>query len=209
MDICFFVRNRPHRDEVDVCIEKLLRAAKAKRRRQMVVVSPPPERQKLQQTLMVVSSLFATMAFQVGVNPPGGVWQEDTKEHQAGKAILAYNFRKSYSCFIYFNTVGFLLSLFIILMLLVIGLSTPKSRLGWILPVTSLLTIMTTAFAYTYSIIVVSPKHMIAVTIIILVSVILWAFVMLFLAVAFVWLHEQARPKKARKRFPDFQISER
>ncbi|KAA8535185.1 hypothetical protein F0562_030188 [Nyssa sinensis] len=33
--------------------------------------------EKTRNTLMVVASLIATMAFQVGVNPPGGVWQDD------------------------------------------------------------------------------------------------------------------------------------
>lgn len=28
-------------------------------------------------TLMIVASLIATMAFQAGLNPPSGVWQED------------------------------------------------------------------------------------------------------------------------------------
>ena len=32
---------------------------------------------KNRKTIMVVASLIATMAFQVVVNPPGGVWQDD------------------------------------------------------------------------------------------------------------------------------------
>ncbi|KAI8570217.1 hypothetical protein RHMOL_Rhmol01G0016800 [Rhododendron molle] len=186
MDIYFFVQNRQHSEELDARIEKLLRAAGARRQRQMLEFTRSPKQKKLMQTLMLAASLFATMAFQVGVNPPGGVWQEDTKEHQAGKAILAYKYPISYSCFMYFNTVGFLLCLALFLWLLMATGQRPRRALGWILPVMSLLAIMTTAFAYTYSIIVVSPKQTMAVTKTILVSMIAWAFVMLPFAIAIV-----------------------
>ncbi|KAG5563867.1 hypothetical protein RHGRI_000160 [Rhododendron griersonianum] len=155
MDINFFVQSR-HEEEVDPCIQNLLGAAGAKRRTHMLVLTPSPRAKKLMPTLMVVSSLLATMAFQVGVNPPGGVWQEgcfwqdDSKEHIAGKAILAYKYPKSYSCFIYFNTVGFLLSLTLILSLHVLSAPNRKRPGGWVLLVMSLLTIMTTAFAYIF-----------------------------------------------------------
>ncbi|XP_058213672.1 ankyrin repeat-containing protein BDA1-like [Rhododendron vialii] len=199
MDLYFFVQNRSDLEEVDVHIKKVLRATGAKRRGQMAVITPSPRGKEVMQTLMVVSSLFATMAFQVGVNPPAGVWQDDSEEHLAGKAILAYKYPKSYSCFLYFNTVGFLLSSCLILFLLMVSVQLPKRRGGWVMLVMSLLTIMTTAFAYTYSIIVVSPKHMIAVTNTILVSVILWALMMILLAVLYVANHERARPKKNRE----------
>ncbi|KAG5563879.1 hypothetical protein RHGRI_000160 [Rhododendron griersonianum] len=196
MDINFFVQSR-HEEEVDPCIQNLLGAAGAKRRTHMLVLTPSPRAKKLMPTLMVVSSLLATMAFQVGVNPPGGVWQEDSEEHLAGKAILAYKYRKSYSCFMCFNTVGFLLSLFLISLLIVSAVPAPRSRWGWILPITSVMTIMTTAFAYTYSVIVVSPKHMAAEIMIILVSVIVWAYLMLSFAGEAAIVHA---PKKAKER---------
>ncbi|TXG61820.1 hypothetical protein EZV62_013183 [Acer yangbiense] len=50
--------------------------------------------EKMSSTLMIVASLIATMAFQVAVNPPGGVWQEDKSQsgerqgHKAGKSIF-------------------------------------------------------------------------------------------------------------------------
>ncbi|KAG5563875.1 hypothetical protein RHGRI_000160 [Rhododendron griersonianum] len=182
MDIYFFVRNRSYRHEVDVRIEKFLRTAGARRRREMLVFTSQSQ-EKLMQTVMVVSSLFATMAFHVGVNPPGGVWQDNFKGHIAGKAMLAYEYPNSYACFMFFNTVGFLLSLFLILSILATAVPVTRNPRGLLLPVISWLTIMTTAFTYTYSIVVVSPKHMMAVTNTILVSVIVWAFVMILLAV--------------------------
>ncbi|KAG5563876.1 hypothetical protein RHGRI_000160 [Rhododendron griersonianum] len=63
MDIYFFVGNRPNKDEVDVSIGKFLGDAGAKRRTQLMMLPPTPSGEKLMQTTMVVSSLFATMAF--------------------------------------------------------------------------------------------------------------------------------------------------
>ena len=40
--------------------------------------------EKQRSALMVVSSLIATMAFEAGINPPGGVWQDDGKGYKAG-----------------------------------------------------------------------------------------------------------------------------
>ncbi|XP_058202961.1 ankyrin repeat-containing protein BDA1-like [Rhododendron vialii] len=201
LDIYFFVLNHLHMemDQVNVRIGKSLYGAGAKFRLEMPVSNPSPSERKLMQTLMVVASLFATMAFQVGVNPPGGVWQDNSEAHLAGKAILAYEYPKSYSCFIYFNTVGFLLSSYLIISHLLSALPLRKDFLWWVEPVISFLTIMTTVFAYTYSITVVSPKHMMAVTKTILVSVIVWAFFMFVFVVCILTAQERARPKKAKK----------
>ncbi|KAF3659558.1 putative 17.3 kDa class II heat shock protein-like [Capsicum annuum] len=54
---------------------------------------------KKRETIMVVASLTATMAFQAGVNPPGGVWQENGTSHKAGEAVMAYNHARSYRYF--------------------------------------------------------------------------------------------------------------
>ncbi|KAI8570219.1 hypothetical protein RHMOL_Rhmol01G0017000 [Rhododendron molle] len=211
MNIYFFVQNRQHSEELDVPIKNLLCEFGAKRKRQILLeFTRSPRQKKLMQTLMVVASLFAAIAFQVGVNPPSSVWQEDIEKHQAGIAILAYKYSISYSCFMYFNTVGFLLCLALILWLLMATGQRPRRALGWILPVMSLWAIMTTAFTYTYFITVVSPKQTMAVrpvTKTILVSVIVWAFLMLTFAVAIVSAYERARPKKAMGSTLNYSIS--
>ncbi|GMP50354.1 hypothetical protein CsSME_00017005 [Camellia sinensis var. sinensis] len=46
--------------------------------------------------LMAVATFVATLGIQSGVNPPGGVWQDNSSEHRAGQSILAYNHPSSY-----------------------------------------------------------------------------------------------------------------
>ncbi|GMP94890.1 hypothetical protein CsSME_00044160 [Camellia sinensis var. sinensis] len=54
---------------------------------------------KKKETLILVATLIATIAFQAGVNPPSGVWQDTSNGHRAGEAIMAYNYPNSYPYF--------------------------------------------------------------------------------------------------------------
>ncbi|XP_028064500.1 ankyrin repeat-containing protein ITN1-like isoform X3 [Camellia sinensis] len=112
---------------------------------------------KKRDILMVVASLIATMAFQAGINPPGGFWPDNAALHRAGEAIMAYNYPNTYPYFIRANTTGFVASVSTIL-LLVTGWPFKKKFFMWLLVVIMWVTITSIAFTYAFSIVVVSPK---------------------------------------------------
>ncbi|PIN20953.1 26S proteasome regulatory complex, subunit PSMD10 [Handroanthus impetiginosus] len=147
------------RDSRDSAIEESLKRAGALRR---LFQNQADWLKKKKSALMVVAILIATMAFQVGVNPPGGVWQEDkvdgpqgnqirsdlaNRTHLAGFSILARNDHSQYIGFYIFNTISFIASLSIIL-LLMSGLPLRRRFFMWILMVVTWISITTTALSY-------------------------------------------------------------
>ncbi|KAL1532600.1 ankyrin repeat-containing protein BDA1-like [Salvia divinorum] len=110
--------------------------------------------EKEKHILMVVASLIATMAFQVGTNPPDGLWKKhDIPNKAAGdidQNVLApsTHITVEYSTTFYlWNTVAFISSLSIIL-LLTSGLPIRRRFFMWILLVITWIAISAVAGSY-------------------------------------------------------------
>ncbi|XP_022132046.1 uncharacterized protein LOC111005012 [Momordica charantia] len=71
------------------------------------------------ESLMVVATFVAAAAFQAGINPPGGVWQDDgDPRYEAGKSIMAAKNESLYVTFIVGATLCLAAALTQLLMLL-------------------------------------------------------------------------------------------
>lgn len=155
---------------------------------------------KKRDTIMIVATLIATFAFQAGLNPPGGVFQEDSnpsqgntnnnnstnnfeKLHKAGEAIMAYNHPKYYKNFVRVNTVAFVSSLSTILFL-ISGLPFKHRFFMWSLLVIMWLTVTSVALTYGISILSITPEdYQNTLSQVIAIAVVVWCGVMSLLLI--------------------------
>uniref|UniRef100_A0ACD5XE48 Uncharacterized protein n=1 Tax=Avena sativa TaxID=4498 RepID=A0ACD5XE48_AVESA len=68
---------------------------------------------------LLLAILVASITYQAGLTPPGGfLLQDDTQSgHHAGEPVLLYNYPNRYNAFFYCNSVSFMLSVVLILLL--------------------------------------------------------------------------------------------
>lgn len=166
---------------------------------------------KKRDALMIAATVIATMAYQAGVNPPSGVWQEDNSNSEgeiiyyAGTSIMAFNYPDGYPKFMTYNTISFVASLSMIF-LLISGLPMKRRIFMWLLMVTMWITITFMALTYLISMQAVSPDHELgAITRVVLTSVLVWlgliGIVMLVHTIRFlIWCVRKVR--KLRKKKP-------
>ncbi|XP_071723236.1 uncharacterized protein [Rutidosis leptorrhynchoides] len=124
---------------------------------------------KKRDSLMIIVTTIAAMAYQAGLSPPCGLWDNDQKDdkgtilYYAGTSILAANDPEGYPLFWLCNTVSFLASLSTIF-LLMSGLPLGKKVLMRVLTGTMWVIITFMAMTYLESMMAISfvhrePKH--------------------------------------------------
>ncbi|VAI85283.1 unnamed protein product [Triticum turgidum subsp. durum] len=73
--------------------------------------------EKRRKRLLLFAVLGATITYQDGLTPPSGFRLQDDSGHHAGDPVLLYNFPRRYTAFFYCNTVSFMLSIALIILL--------------------------------------------------------------------------------------------
>ncbi|KAM0858976.1 hypothetical protein ACQ4PT_047503 [Festuca glaucescens] len=66
---------------------------------------------KARSLVLLLATLAATITYEAGLNPPGGLWQDNGDEHMAGDPILLTTNSRRYKTFFYCNSIAFATSL--------------------------------------------------------------------------------------------------
>ncbi|KAF8779129.1 hypothetical protein HU200_002802 [Digitaria exilis] len=77
-------------------------------------------RYKMRKYLMLLGILAASVTYQAGLDPPGGVWPADGEGHAAGDPTLRDSDGRRYHAFFYSNTASFVASVVVIVLLLML-----------------------------------------------------------------------------------------
>ncbi|MED6132984.1 hypothetical protein PIB30_024061 [Stylosanthes scabra] len=119
-------------------------------------------------TLMVVATVIATMTFQSTLSPPGGVWQENTRNGgnscksygvcEAGTTVLGYAWSEDYLTFMFFNTISFFASLCVVL-ILISGFPLKNKVVVWVLTIDMTIAVTFMLLTYMWALGLVAPNH--------------------------------------------------
>ncbi|TKW21030.1 hypothetical protein SEVIR_4G188700v4 [Setaria viridis] len=80
---------------------------------------PKKEGRKRHKYLILLAILAASITYQAGLNPPGGIWPDDDDEgHVAGNPVLLDIHPRRYKIFFWFNSISLMTSIVVIMFLL-------------------------------------------------------------------------------------------
>ncbi|XVF25186.1 hypothetical protein REPUB_Repub13aG0191600 [Reevesia pubescens] len=133
--------------------------------------------EEMQGTLMLVATLTATISFQVAINPPGGVWQQDYTNSTAGNficnvhydkcvagtAVSAYVYPINYLILTTFAIISFIASLGVVL-LAVSGLPLKNKLCTWLMTIDMIIAITFVLLTFIEAMVIVTPDHMFSTT---------------------------------------------
>uniref|UniRef100_A0A0A9C8D9 PGG domain-containing protein n=1 Tax=Arundo donax TaxID=35708 RepID=A0A0A9C8D9_ARUDO len=74
--------------------------------------------EKNREVLLLLAILAATLTYQAGLTPPGGLWESDKFGHHAGFPVLQDKYPRRYKTFFYCNAASFMASVALIILLM-------------------------------------------------------------------------------------------
>ncbi|XP_006656889.1 uncharacterized protein LOC102710884 [Oryza brachyantha] len=74
--------------------------------------------ERMHKCLLLLAILAATVTYNAGLSPPGGVWADDADGHVAGDPVLQAHYPVRYNMFFFCNATAFVASLMITMLLL-------------------------------------------------------------------------------------------